>query len=260
MTEAVLAHPDIEQLEGGSSVKGETVHVGQFGRSDGRVVRYQIFANVIVQNGGGESTSRGHAVALHEIPLLRRRYGNSGTVELLATWVSGVARVQGLTEAGCRDEESRLKKAYAAEFAHVYGGSNGVPQTLWSKSNDLVKAWNEMQERCKRADRRMTVEDIERVVSVISPSEELLEVLEPVAQESLKTSEPGQSIDGNLLQHLIGQEVPDEKAQAFAAEVAKAGGPELPDDAWSRIPGVGNHQLRRQKLLNAYASYVAAGA
>ncbi len=258
MTEAVLALPDIEQLEGGSSVRGDARHIGQFGRNDGRVVRYQIFCNIMTQNGGGESTPREHAVALHEIPLLRKRYGNSGTVELRPTWVSGVARVQGLTEAGCRDEEGRLKKAYGADFVHVYGGANGVAQTLWSKSNDLVKAWNEMQIRVRDADRRMTVEDIERVVRVISPAEEILEVLEPVSQEPTAPAAPGATVDGNLLQHLINADVPDEKAQAFAAEVALAGGPSLSDEAWSRIPGVGNHSQRRQKLLNTYAAYVGA--
>jgi hypothetical protein len=258
MTEpAVLSLPEIEQYEGGSSVKGDARHIGSFGRNDGRPVRYQIFCNVMVQNGGGESTAREHAVALHELPLLRKRYGMSGTVEIRPTWVTGIARVQGLSEAACRDEEARLLKAYGADFTHVYGGANGVPQTLWTKANDLVKAWNAMQAKCRDADRRMTKEDIERVVEVISPREELIETLEPLESLNAPTGTTTPStIDGNLLQHLVAQEVPDEKAQAFAAEVAIAGGPSLSEEAWNRIPGVGTHSQRRNKLLRAYESYV----
>jgi hypothetical protein len=257
---AVLSLPEIEQYEGGSSVKGDTKHIGSFGRNEGRHVRYQIFCNVIVQNGGGESTPRQHAVALHEIPLLRKRYGMSGTVDLLPTWVTGTARVQGLSEAACRDEEKRLLTAYGADFTHVYGGQNGVPQTLWTKANDLVKAWNAMQAKCRDADRRMTREDIERVVEVISPREELLETLEPLESLNAPAAPATPStIDGNLLQHLINAEVPDEKAQAFAAEVALAGGPVLSEEAWNRIPGVGTHSQRRNKLLRAYESYVGGG-
>lgn len=255
----VKSYEHLEPLEGGSRVKGETIHVGQESRNAGRVVRWQIFVNVQTHNGG-ESTPRNHAVALHEIPLMRKRYGNSGSVEPRPSWVSGIARAQGLTEAACRLEEERLKRAYGDVFAHVYGGANGVPQTLWSKVIDLTRAWNDMQERCRSADRRITAEDINTVIASITPKEELAESLEAIDLPAASPAkDSGVALDGKLLQFLTDNDVPDDKAQAFAAAIAAAAGPNLTEEAWSAIPGVGAHVQKRTKLLNLYASFIAAG-
>jgi len=257
-TSTVLAYPDLDQLEGGSSVKGEATHIGQERRNAGKAVRWQIFVNCTVKNGG-ESTERDHAIALHEIPLMRKRYGMSGIIEPRPHWVSGVARAQSLSEIGCRDEEERLKKCYGEVFAATYGGANGIPPCLWAKVSDLTKAWNAMQTTCKAAERRITADDINRVIASIAPREELLEPLEDIADPSIKNEKDasGPSIDGALLQHLIALDIPDDKATAFATEVALADGPELTDEAWARVPGVGLHKLKRGKLLEAYEAFVS---
>lgn len=260
MTTSVLSYPELDQLEGGSRVKGDAAHIGAENSREGRIVRFQIFVNCTVQNGG-ESTPRDHAVALHEIPLLRRRYGNAGFVTPRPHWVSGVARVQGLSEAACREEERRLRQAYGEVFHDVYGGANGVPPCLWAKAIDLIRAWNEMQERCRAADRRITAEDINAVIATIEPKEELSEAIEPIDFGGAEVTSTGgnPTVDGALLQRLAEAEVPDDKAEAFAREVALAGGPGLSEEAWLRIPGVGNHKARRDKLLRIYEEHVSAG-
>lgn len=257
MTTAVLTYPELEHLEGGSAIKGSTQHIGQQNRNTGKPVRFQIYVNCTVQNGG-ESTARDHAVALHEIPLLRKRYGLSGSVQPRPHWVSGVARAQGLSESAFREEEQRLKQAYGDTFTEIYGGANGIPPCMGAKVAELTKAWNEMQERCKALDRRITAEDINQVIATIEPKEEFVEPLEElsVGDAETATKKSGPTIDGALLQLLADNDVPEDKATAFAQEIAAAGGPALTDEAWARIPGVGNHKQRRDKLLRVYETHV----
>jgi hypothetical protein len=251
---AVLTHPEIEALELGSTIKGKASHIGQADRGAGRVVRHQIFVNVYCGYSldvGRKDPTVAHAI--HEIPLLRRKYGNQGEIIPRASWVSGTPRVHEMTEIDCRNERERLEKSYGEIFADVYGGSHGAKCTLFDAMADAVKAWNAMQGRVSDADRRINDDDIAEVVRAIEPEAASIETIEPI-MPSDSTGQAGEA-DGDLVSFLTRNEVPDDKAQAFAREVKASEGQPLSDEAWSRIPGVGKHEQRRDKLIKLHEQF-----
>ena len=251
---AVLTHPEIEALELGSTIKGKATHVGQTDRGAGRVVRHQIFVNVYCGYSldvGRKDPTVAHPI--HEIPLLRRKYGNQGEIIPRASWVSGTPRVHELTEIDCRNERERLEKNYGEIFTEVYGGSHGTKCTLFDAMADTVKAWNAMQERVSDADRRINDEDIAEVVKAIEPEAASIETIEPIMVAD--TTGQGGSADGDLVAFLGRNDVPDDKAHAFAREVKAADGATLGDEAWARVPGVGKHEQRREKLTKLHDQF-----
>ncbi len=159
-------------------------------RSAGPTVAIAVSVNFDLIDG---NRRRGHAIPLHEVPMLRRLYAN-GEFKLLTSWVPAVDRRRTLTQGQFTDEMKRLAESYVIPspkrdlFAEVYGTT---PSDQMLKLHAGMRAiyegwtalWAEALKRLAATGRAgvhphmlhqlvgevISVEEIERLVSLVEP-------------------------------------------------------------------------------------------
>ena len=239
------------------------------GRETGAVVRHQVFVHVDWKNGPKESTV---AIALHEIPILRRRARLTGeTVTINPSWTRGIQRVQGVNRAKLEDIRSTLERDHVHQhgnaninlFHEVYGGVNGGKCTLFECMSKLYSAWREMIRKLEERGQRLSAESIEAVLSVIAPKDESDQIEpDPIFEDPMPAPSFADkpAADAMLIEFLVSRQTSDEVAHAFAAAVASHPiGESWTEEEWATVPGLGKGtrgvSVKRQYLLNALAAY-----
>lgn len=171
-------------------------------RESGRAVAFAVNVNFELKDGTRE---RSHGVAIHEVPLLRRRYPD-GTVKVMTEWPRGISRLRDLTMTELRSEHARLCLSYIYPtspttkrdlVAEVYGASPSEQiRNLAVGMKDVVLAFRALEVHAKQ---RLAVKYPGRVFSEAEFHGATSEVITPEEMESLvKLIEP----EADTLDHI----------------------------------------------------------
>lgn len=286
--EPVSVH-DIENYGAASILNGAFV-VGRSGEDAGPIIRHQVWVNCHVHDGVKHST---RAFALHEIPLLRRRCELAGgNVEIEPAWVPGISRRAGMQVAAVKREADRLLHLYELRlgqgehtrmancFHEVYGQGNDGLKVFADRMTHLLRAWDAMCQRLRKAKVKITKEQIEGVLETVFPASVITaDTFDPEPQGDedgieLGSGEPVEEITAGpltaaderpLAEWLVSQGVSEDAARRFAAFAADAGGPDrLKAADWQQVRGcnlraAGAREMR-QRLADLTAAYCEARA
>jgi hypothetical protein len=175
-------------------------HVGARATDD-RIVGVAVNVNFELRDG---AKSRGHAISLHEIPLMRRLYA-AGTLTILPDWVPATPRLRGLTRGQLEAELERLRGSYilpreggkADLVAEVYGPSQADQlRTLRAHMITLKNGWLALEAKAKNRAHaagiqpahplewpaivaaHITGDEIEALVRMIEPIPDTLDTIE----------------------------------------------------------------------------------
>ncbi len=258
----------------------------------GEAVAAAVSVNMTMRDG---ERSRGHSIALHEVPLMRRLYGN-GTVVLHTEWVPGVNRCVPLTRRMFEEETKRLVRTYTIPiannnvnkiFAEVYGDTEAdATKKLHEAMGKLFEGWKAIEKKALAAFKKaggslagqpkgaihgllgkhFTTDDLESLIALIEPKAKTLESVELASIEidEEATDEIPENTDGNkVLLELTAELIRSGFTRIQADEIAILAieaGPELADDLLAQSSLAGEDGKVDAKLAKKARKVTAAWA
>lgn len=235
----------------------------QFAQGD--TVAVAVSVNFTLRDG---ERTRGHAIPLHEIPLLRRLYSN-GTVSLHTEWVPGVNRSVPMTRRMFEEETKRLVRAYTIPreagqaskfFAEVYGETEAdATKKLHAGMKALYDGWKALEKKAVAAFKKaggdlatqpkgaihgllskfFTVDDLEALIALVEPKTKTLENVDLASIEVDGDTGTEEAIPG------------DEIRQGLAAEMVKAGLSKAQADEMALCTIEAGHDLADDLLMTS---------